>query len=108
MSAGGTKPTLSKNIDRKNGVTSVDKGDNTQANQWGMWTNDRAAVDWWELQFWTTSGTPQRVAALDVYCFDDVRALSRPSLIELRGEWIHRRMEVEDQRHLVCTIPCQI
>lgn len=75
MSAGGTKPTLSKSIDKKNGVASVDDDENTQANQYRVWTNDRAAVDWWKLQFETTLGTPQGVSPMDVYGFDDVRAM---------------------------------
>lgn len=77
MSAGGEKsaPTLSKNIDRKNRVKSVGRADKNQANQYRVWTNDRTAVDWWELQFETTLGTPQGVSPLDVYGFEDVRAL---------------------------------
>ena len=75
MSGGGTKPTLDMKIDRSNGVHPIDESDNTQANGYALFTNNRTLVDWYKMQYETTLGTPQGVSPLDVYGFDDVRAL---------------------------------
>ncbi|KAJ9606488.1 hypothetical protein H2200_009449 [Cladophialophora chaetospira] len=75
MSGGGTQPTLDVSINRKNGVHPIDESENTQANRYELFTNNRPLVDWFKMQFETTLGTPQGVSPLDVYGFDDVRAL---------------------------------
>jgi ABC-type Fe3+ transport system substrate-binding protein len=75
ISAGGTSPTLSMRVDRESGVTPIDEDENTQANLYALFTNDRTKVDWYKMQYETTLGTPQGVSPMDVYGFDDVRAL---------------------------------
>ncbi|ETN41874.1 uncharacterized protein HMPREF1541_03813 [Cyphellophora europaea CBS 101466] len=75
MSGGGTLPTLDMSIDRRNGVNPIDESENTQANGYALFTNNRPMVDWFKMQFETTLGTPQGVSPLDVYGFEDVRAL---------------------------------
>jgi ABC-type Fe3+ transport system substrate-binding protein len=75
MSEGGKRPTLDMSIDRKNGVVPIDESENTQANGYALFTNNRPLVDWYKMQFEMTLGTPQGVSPLDVYGFDDVRAL---------------------------------
>lgn len=75
MSQGGTKPTLDMNIDRKNGVVPIDESENTQANLYALFTNNRTLVDWYKMQYETTLGTPQGVSPMEVYGFDDMRAL---------------------------------
>jgi ABC-type Fe3+ transport system substrate-binding protein len=73
--AGGKNPTLSMAVDRRNGVVPIDESENTQANGYALFTNNRPLVDWYKMQYETTLGTPQGVSPLDVYGFDDVRAL---------------------------------
>jgi ABC-type Fe3+ transport system substrate-binding protein len=75
MSGGGELPTLDMSIDRKYGVTPIDENENTQANGYALFTNNRPLVDWYKMQYETTLGTPQGVSPLDVYGFEDVRAL---------------------------------
>jgi ABC-type Fe3+ transport system substrate-binding protein len=75
MSSGGTKATLDMNVDRKNGVVPIDENEHTQANLYALFTNNRALVDWYKMQYETTLGTPQGVSPLEVYGFGDVRAL---------------------------------
>lgn len=75
MSGGGKNPTLDVSIDRKNGVVPIDESENTQANGYRLFTCNRPLVDWYKMQYETTLGTAQGVSPLDVYGFEDVRAL---------------------------------
>jgi hypothetical protein len=64
-------------VDQKNGVVPIDENKNTEANLYAMFTNDRAKIGWYKMQYETTLGTSQGVSPLFVYGFDHVRALQR-------------------------------
>lgn len=75
LSQGGTAPVLSKSLNRKNGVASLDDHDRTDLNGFRIYDYDRKKADWWRMQYETTLGSAQGVSPLDVYDFDDGRAL---------------------------------
>lgn len=75
LSAGGTQPTMLKSLNRKNGVASQDDHPSTNMNGFRVYDLDRRMADWWRMQFESIIGSAQGVSPLDVYDFDDPRAL---------------------------------
>jgi hypothetical protein len=75
LSADGTKPTMLKSINRKNGVPSHDDHPQTNMNGFRVYDLDRKKADWWRMQFESILGSAQGVSPMEVYDFDDPRAL---------------------------------
>lgn len=75
LSAGGPQPTMLRSLDRKNGVSAHDNNPQTNMNGFRVYDLDRRMADWWRMQFESILGSAQGVSPLEVYDFDDPRAL---------------------------------
>jgi hypothetical protein len=75
LSAGGTKPVMLKSLNQKNGVASHDDHPQTNMNGFRVYDLDRKKADWWRMQYESILGSAQGVSPMEVYDFDDPRAL---------------------------------
>lgn len=75
LSAGGTAPVMLRSLDKKHGVAPYDSNPQTNMNGFRVYDLDRRMADWWRMQFESILGTAQGVSPMEVYDFDDPRAL---------------------------------
>lgn len=75
LATGGSKPTMLRSLNHKNGVASHDDHPSTNMNGFRVYDLDRRMADWWRMQFESILGSAQGVSPMDVYDFDDPRAL---------------------------------
>ena len=75
LSVGGTKPVMLRSLNQKNGVPAHDDNVQTNMNGFRVYDLDRRKADWWRMQYESILGSAQGVSPMDVYDFDDPRAL---------------------------------
>lgn len=75
LTGGGKAPCMLRSINQKNKVASHDDNPQTTMNGFRVYDLDRRKADWWRMQFESILGSAQGVSPMEVYDFDDPRAL---------------------------------